>query len=411
MTSTLKPEDQEQVLEAIEWAVSEKIALSLQGHASKKGIGRPVAADTTLDLSGLSGIEDYQPGELFIRAKAGTPVSEINQVLAAQNQQLMFEAPDYGPLLHGEADQGTLGGLIGCNMAGSRRIKAGSLRDNLLGFHAISGRGEAFKSGGQVVKNVTGFDLSKLMAGSYGTLAALTEATLKVLPSPEKTRTVLVLWAQDGIYDHGGVRAMTEALASNNDVSGAAHLPALVAARSQLDYVNGSGSAVTALRVEGPGPSVETRCNDLKKTLSKFGQIEELHSKNSKTLWKEITDVSFFVNNQRRALWRISVPPTQGSKVALRILEGHPGDVLYDWGGGLIWLLIDPAETASEDRIRACVGDVGGHAQLMRASEELRSSASVFQPLDASLAGLSKRIKEGFDPSAILNPGRMYKGI
>ncbi len=411
MGDAMKPLSNEDVLEAVQWASNEKKTLEVVGHGTKTGLGRPVIADQRLDLAGLSGITDYQPTELFVSGKAATPLAEVSAALEAKHQQLMFEPPDFGPLFGKEADLGTLGGLISCNLAGSRRIKAGSARDNFLGFNAVSGRGEVFKSGGKVVKNVTGFDLSKLVAGAYGTLAVLTDVTFKVLPRPEKIRTVLIQWSQDGIYDHGGVQAMTEAMSSANDVSGAAHLPALVAAKSKVDYVSASASAITALRVEGPGPSVEFRCAALIELLSKYGRVEELHSHNSKVLWKEISDVAYFASNQEDAVWRLSVPPTEGSHVALRILEGHPGEILYDWAGGLVWLLMPTTDNASADRIRQCVNDVGGHATLFRAPEKLRASVPVFHAQTEALSGVTKRVKEGFDPYGVLNPARMYEGV
>ena len=411
MTENLKPENNDQVLESVQWAVTQKIPLDVRGQGTKLGMGRPVEADHILDLSGLSEITDYQPSELFVTANAGTPMKDIYAALDQQNQQLMFEPPDYGPLLGGAVDQGTLGGLVACNIAGPRRIKAGSARDNCIGFHAVSGRGEMFKSGGKVVKNVTGFDLSKLMTGSYGTLAVMTEATLKVLPSPENTRTVLVRWAKDGDADQLNNQAMTEALVSTNEVSSAAHLPAKIAARSAVAYLNSAGGAVTALRIEGPAPSTAYRCAALKELLSKFGDVEELHTKNSKMLWKEIADVSYLAANQERAVWRISVPPTEGAHVVQRILESAEADVMYDWAGGLVWLQIDEVDQASKDLIRGSVVQAGGHATLVRASKQLRQSDIVFQPLDPYMSGITKRVKNGFDPESILNPGRMYKGI
>ncbi len=411
MTEPLKPENPKQVLEAVQWAVANKICLDVQGRGTKKGLGRSVEADQVLDMSGLSGIIDYQPSELYVTAHAGTPISEIQAALDQQNQQLMFEPPDYGPLLGGAAGQGTLGGVVACNLSGPRRVKAGAARDNFIGFQAVSGRGEDFKSGGKVVKNVTGFDLSKLITGSYGTLAVITEATFKVLPSPEKIRTVLVLWPQNEINDHGGIQAMTEALQSTNEVSGAAHLPAAVAQHSSVAYVSGSGRAVTAVRVEGPSPSVDYRCAALIDILSRFGDIEELHSHNSQKLWQEISDVSYFADDQERILWRLSVPPSQGADVAQRILKRHPGEIFYDWSGGLIWLCMDMNENGAEGRIRRCVRDVAGHATLMRGDEVLRLKVPVFQPLSSAMHEISKRIKEGFDPEGILNPSRMYEGI
>jgi glycolate oxidase FAD binding subunit len=411
MSDILSPTSADQVLEALQWASAENKSLNVIGQGSRSRLGRVAPFDHDLDLSALSGIEEYSPGELVLTVKAATRLSEIEETLAGENQELSFEPPDFGPLHGNAAGQGSIGGLIACNLAGSRRIKAGSARDHFLGFNAISGRAEQFKSGGKVVKNVTGFDLSKLIAGSYGTLAVMTELTVKVQPKPEKIRTVLVCWAIDGIYDHGGVRSMTDALTSAHEVSGAAYIPAKVAELSSVDYVRSAGGSITAIRVEGPGPSVEHRVEELKKLLKKYGKVEELHTNNSITFWKEVRDVSFLSANQDRAIWRLSVPPAKGSQVALSILEGHPGEVIYDWGGGLVWLAVDEKNNADEARVRLAVNAVGGHATLFRASEELRRNIAVFHPQPEDLADISKNIKDGFDPGGILNPGRMYEGI
>ncbi len=411
MSEVLTPKNAEQVLDALKWAGAEEKALNVQGQGTKASLGRLAPCDHTLDLSALAGIEDYAPSELVLTAKAGTSLADIERALDEQDQELSFEPPDFGPLLGKAPDEGTVGGLIACNLAGSRRIKAGSARDHFLGFHGVSGRSEEFKSGGKVVKNVTGFDLSKLIAGSYGTLAVMTEITLKVLPKPEKIRTVLISWARDGIYDHGGVRSMTDALGSSHEVSGAAFIPAKVTEFSNVDYVKSIGGSVTAIRVEGPGPSVVHRTEELKKQLKIYGEVEELHTINSIAFWKEVRDVTFLAANQERAIWRLSVPPANGSKVALTILEGHPGEVIYDWGGGLIWLAVEEKDHASVARVRAAVGQVGGHATLFRGSAKLRSEIPVFQPQTEDMAEITRRIKEGFDPGGILNPGRMYEGI
>ena len=411
MNHLITPENSDQVLDAIQWALSDKAPLDIRGQGSKLAIGRPMQADHVLDISGLYGITDYQPSELFVMAKSGTLLKDIETILNEQNQQLMFEPPDYGPLLGGMPGQGTLGGLVSCNLAGPRRVKAGSARDNCIGFHAVSGRGELFKSGGKVVKNVTGFDLSKLITGSYGTLAVITEATFKVLPSPENTRTVLVFWGKGCNPDELGNQAMKEALISANEVSGAAHLPARTAALSEVGYVGQAGCAVTAFRVEGPAPSTAYRCDSLKNLLSKFGEVEELHTKNSKTLWKEIADVSYMTAKQNDAVWRLSVPPTEGANVVGRIVENCEADVMYDWGGGLIWLQVNESNYAYQEPVRHSVAEVGGHATLIRASNELRASVDIFQPLDTYMVGITKRVKDGFDPKGILNLGRMYKGI
>jgi len=411
MTDILKPENAEQVLETIKWAAAEQMRLDVRGNGSKLGLGRPMSDTRTLDLSALSGITYYEPAELVLSAGAATPMDDIRRALSEKNQIMAFEPPDLGKLLGKGPGLATLGGTLACNLAGPRRIKLGAARDHFLGFNAVSGRGEVFKSGGRVVKNVTGFDLSKLLAGSFGTLAVMTDATIKVLPAPEKVRTVLIRWAQDGIYDHGGVKAMNDAMATPHEVSGAAHLPAALAKLSAVDFVAETGRAITALRVEGPGPSVEHRCRELRQLLGKYGATEELHSANSKVLWKEIRDVSYFTHEHDRVIWRLSVPPAEGSRVALKILEGNPGEALYDWAGGLIWLALRPRDDALAEVVRRHVDAAGGHANLFRAPAEVRQEVSVFHPLDPAVQAITKRIKEGFDPNGILNPGRMYEGM
>jgi glycolate oxidase FAD binding subunit len=296
---------------------------------------------------------------------------------------------------------------LACNLSGPRRIKAGAARDHFLGFSAVSGRGEAFKAGGRVVKNVTGYDLCKLLAGSYGTLAALTDVTIKVLPAPEKTRTVLVF----GLDDAAACAAMTRALGSMHEVSGAAHLPTAAAATSQVGYVKDATAAVTALRVEGPGPSVEHRCAALRRELADLGPTEELHGRNSALLWRELADVAPLVARPELAVWRLSLPPQAGHAVIREIAGAERGLHYYDWGGGLVWLGVMPDEMAEAAAIRAALAPYGGHATLIRAAEALRAAVPVFQPLDPVKAGLSERVKNGFDPQRVLNPGRMYPGV
>ncbi|HEX6101964.1 MAG TPA: FAD-binding protein, partial [Alphaproteobacteria bacterium] len=247
----LTPRDAADVLEIARDAVEHEAPLEILGHGSKRGFGRPVQASRTLDLSQLSGITLYEPDELVLRAGAGTPLALISRVLAEKRQQLAFEPGDWGPLYGTAPGLGTLGGAIAANLAGPRRIKAGAARDHILGFTAVNGRGEAFKAGGRVMKNVTGYDLPKLMAGSFGTLAILTEVTVKVLPAPEAIRTLLIA----GLEDARAVAAMSQALGSAHEVSAAAHLPTRIAARSGVRAVALAGRAVTALRLDGPEPS------------------------------------------------------------------------------------------------------------------------------------------------------------
>lgn len=409
MAERLRPKNADELLDAVKWAVAEASPLEVIGAGTKRAFGRPSQADHTLDISRLAGIGLYEPNELVLGAAAGTPIVEIEAVLEAERQMLAFEPPDLGPLLGAQAGAHTLGGVVACNLSGPRRIKAGAARDHFLGFTAVSGRGEAFKAGGRVVKNVTGYDICKLIAGSYGTLAVMSALTVKVLPAPEKTRTVLVF----GLDDARAGEAMTAGLGSAHEVSGAAHFPASVAARSGVSYVSETGAAVTALRVEGPGPSVEHRCAALRDLLGNFGANEELHGHNSAAFWREVRDVSAFVGGgEGRLLWRISVAPSAGAGVVAAIAQaGGEIEALYDWGGGLVWLALPVREDAGAAVVRAAVEASGGHATLFRAPADIRAAFEVFQPQDKALAGITARLKENFDPNGVLNPGRMYAGV
>lgn len=412
MSENLKPENDEQLLQTLQWAADEKTPLEVVSGGTKRALGRPMQTAATLDMSGLSGIKVYEPEELFITALPGTPMTEINAALDDAGQQMSFEPPDFGPLLGGVAGGATIGGIVATNLAGPRRIRDGSARDHILGFNAVSGRGEVFKSGGTVVKNVTGFDLSKLMAGSFGTLAVMSEVTLKVLPAPEKVHTLLVKWRTDGVYDHAAMKVMSRALGSPHDVSAAAHLPAAIAKKSSVDLVNASGGGVTAIRVEGPAPSVAARMQALRTEIQEFGALEELHTTNSRAFWREVRDVDAFVGRDDLPyVWRLSVPPADGSQVALSILEELPGEVMYDWGGGQIWLALADVDRAGAEVIRSKIMESGGHATLIRAPAEIRGDVPVMQPLVGAEAHVVQKVKDGFDPYSILNPGRMYAGV
>ena len=393
--------------EAVAWAAAEETPLEVMAGGSKRRLGRPSQATYSLDLSGLTGITLYEPAELVLAARAATPLADIEQALVAERQQLAFEPADMGPLFGDAAGQQTLGGVMSCNLAGPRRIKAGAARDHFLGVHAVSGRGEAFKAGGRVVKNVTGYDICKLLAGSYGTLAVMTDVTVKVLPSPEKTYTVLVF----GLVDNTAISAMAKALTSAHEVSGAAHLPGSAAAASNVSYVRDAAAAVTAVRIEGPGPSVQYRCEALKKLLSEYGAIEELHSMNSLAFWREVRDVMPYAGEQQRAVWRLSVPPAAGAGVVRSLAEAHDVQAFYDWGGGLIWLALPAGNDAAHGAVRSALAAIGGHATLVRAPAAIRAAVPVFQPQADALAALSRRVKDGFDPHRVLNPGRMYAGV
>ncbi len=403
MTEAITPKTDDQVVEAVQQALTEKTPLEVMGAGSKRGYGRPCGETRLLDLSELSGIGLYEPEELVMTAKAGTSIAVIEAALAENRQHLAFEPADLGPLLGGQAGKGTIGGAFACNLSGPGRILAGSARDHILGFSAVSGRGEAIKSGGRVVKNVTGFDLSKLMVGSFGTLAVISEVTFKVLPAPEQVRTVLVSGAQA----ETAVAIMTKALQSPYEVSGAAHLPPAAAAASTVPEIAGPGGPMTLIRVAGPEPSVEYRCRALGELFRDLGQAGELDDAGSRLLWREIRDVSFFAGSNGNQVWRLSVPPGEGPGVAERLSRSLKGRLYFDWGGGLIWLEMEPRPDGGHNEVRQALN--GGHATLIRAAEEVRGGAPVFHPQPGPLAALNARIKESFDPQHILNPGRMVK--
>ena len=405
MADALKPRDEKEVSEALVWALAEGKTFEIVGHGSKRGIGRAAQTDLTLDLSGMAGIALYEPDELILSAKAGTPIAEIESALAAHNQELNFEPMDCGPLLGAAPGRGTLGGVVSANLAGPRRIKAGSVRDFALGIRAVSGRGEFFKAGGRVVKNVTGYDLPKFISGSWGTLAVLSEITIKVLPRAEDVETILVL----GLDDLRAVEAMSAAMGSSCEVSGAAHLPAHAASRMPVRSVAGAGKAVTALRLEGIPVSIAYRCKKLEEILCSFGGLAALAAEESRALWQAIRDVVPFADGTQNTVWRISTAPSEAPGIAAAIRAAVRAEVFYDWAGGLIWAAM-PSGIAEEWTVRAALAG-RGHALLVRADPAVRASAHIFEPLDAGLAPLSKRLKESFDPKGILNPGRMYAGV
>ncbi|MPZ57197.1 MAG: FAD-binding protein [Rhizobiales bacterium] len=411
MTDTLKPRDAKDAEDAVRWALDHDKTLEVVGTGSKRAIGRPSQSDVTLNLSAVAGVTLYEPDELVLSAKAGTPLAEIEALVAAHGQELAFEPMDYGPLLGGAAGAGTMGGVIAANLSGPRRIKAGAARDHFLGVTAVSGRGETFKSGGRVVKNVTGYDLCKLLAGSWGTLAVMTDVTLKVLPRAETTQTVLLL----GLDDASAVQAMSLAMGSSCDVSGAAHLPGPVAARMPLAAVAGAGGAITALRLEGVAPSVAHRRNALETLMKPFAALSHFDGADSVALWRAVRVVVPFAASgadDDRPVWRVSAAPARGAEIGSRIATQAGADVLYDWAGGLIWIALPPSGDAGAAMVRGALAEGGGgHATLIRSPAALRAAVDVFQPQESAVAALAKRVKDGFDPRGVLSSGRMWAGI
>lgn len=400
--TTFTPTISAEVLDAVRWAAAEEQPLEVLGHGTKRGIGRPAQTEHAIDLSRLTGVTLYEPEELVLSARAGTPLAEIEALLAERGQELAFEPMDYARL-HGKppgqsGKSGTIGGVLATNLSGPRRLKAGAARDHILGVQCVSGRGEAFKSGGRVVKNVTGYDLSKAIAGSWGTLAIVTDLTFKVLPRAE-TETTVALRRLD---DERATAAMAAALGSSAEVSAAAHLPERVAARV-ADGMLGSDPA-TLLRVDGFGPSVAYRVAMLSDLFG--GHIETIEAERSRALWAGIRDVSPFSDGTDRAVWRVSMAPSDGWKLVAALRMQAAVDAYYDWQGGLVWLRMEG--DAEAEAIRGLVrAHGGGHATLVRAASSVRAATPVFEPQPGALGALAARLKSEFDPKGILNPGRM----
>jgi glycolate oxidase FAD binding subunit len=396
------PANLDQLRDAVATALAAEDPVEIVGGGSKRGLGRPLQTPHLLDVSALSGIREYEPSELVLTAGAATPLTEIERVLADNGQILAFEPPVWGALLGGDGEP-TLGGVLACNLAGPRRIKAGAARDHFLGFHAVSGRAEAFKAGGKVVKNVTGYDLCKLLAGSYGTLAALEEVTVKVLPRPETVATVVF----SGVGPAVAARLMSAALGSPHEVSGAAYLPVGAGAAAP------PGSVV--LRVEGPAPSVAFRREALAEEHKAVAAAQLLADPESAALWRAVGEAAPLAAPGERAVWRISVAPSRGAELAEAIGGAFDAEWFLDWGGGLVWAAVpetgDGGAAAIRRAIRGADGRGTGHATLVRGSPALRSVVEVFEPQPPGLAALSRRVKEAFDPRHILNPGRMAEGM
>jgi len=371
----LQPRDEADVAEII---AATDCPLEPVAGGSKRAVGRPVEAET-LDLAALRGILDYEPAELVLTARAATPLEEIEAMLREHGQRLAFEPPDWTALL-GVAARPTLGGALAANASGPRRIAAGAARDHFLGLRAVTGRGERFKAGGRVVKNVTGYDLPKLLSGSWGTLAVLTEATVRVHPLPERERTLVIPAATPA----AAVSVMSAALGSACEVSSAAFAP-------------GIG---VALRLEGFAPSVAARSDALLDELAAGIGVHDRHwleDAASRRLWREIGEAQSLA--QHAVVWRLSVPPSEAPRILERI---EPQDYLLDWGGGLVWIGADQADVG---RVRGAL--TAGHAMLFKAPRDVRAAMPVFQPLPAALAALAARVKAAFDPANRLNPGRM----
>jgi glycolate oxidase FAD binding subunit len=390
----LLPWDEAELEGMIQEAAAVGRPLEIRGGGSLVGLGRPSQSERTLATTALTGITLYEPTELVMSVRAGTSLAEMDSALQEAGQRLAFDPVDFRTLL-GNPGSPTIGGLVATNLAGPRRIHSGAVRDSLIGVRMTTGRGETVHSGGRVMKNVTGYDLARLACGAHGTLGVLTEVTFKTLPDPETEATLMFL----GLDDSRAVALMTAALGSPYEVVSAAHLPNFT-----------MGKARTLVRVQGFDASVAHRAEALTTLLAEYGEPERIPAGESQGWWSAVRDVIPLCEPRARAIWRVSVKPTDGPKL-VEAVRNVARAWFYDWGGGLVWLATEEEGDAGAAAIRAAVRSFKGHATLVRAPEDVRSAVDVFEPQDEPAMRLTRGLKEAFDPKGILNPGRMYAGV
>jgi glycolate oxidase FAD binding subunit len=400
------PAEVEELAYLVAEAADTRTPIEVMGRGTKREIGRPTQPGTVVSTENLAGVPIYEPSQLTLVARAGTPLAAIEQMLAENEQELPFEPVDLGPILGFAPGQATIGGMVATNLSGSRRVRSGAARDHVLGVQAVNGRGETIRSGGRVMKNVTGYDLARCLAGSWGTLAVMTEISLKVLPIQREVRTVLCF----GLADQIGVEALCLALGTPFEVSGTVHIHAGLAEHFSDQEIANAGASVTAIRVENFPASARYRSSRLKQMLQAYAPTLELDTMRSRIFWDEIRLLRMFQDTPH-PLWRISTQPTIAPRLIAAISRKIEVRVLYDWSGGLVWLETPPISDAGAVEIRRTLAEFGGHATLIRAEASARAGIDVFQPIDPQLQALTVSLKQAFDPVGILNPGRMYSGI
>jgi len=400
----LKPNSEETIADIVKYCYKKNIPLEICGLGSKKNIGRNFQSQKILDLSNYSGIIKYEPEELYIKVKSGTSIKEIKKALEKKNQQLAFEPIDFGPLFDGKNNEGTIGGVLSCNFAGSRRFKVGSARDHILGFKGVNGKGEIIKSGGTVVKNVTGYDLSKVITGSFGTLSVFTEISIKVLPKPDLTKTLAI----ENPHLKKGLEYLNTSLASSSDPSGAVFYPEYFRNQFTFNDLTTEGP-ITAIRIEGSKLSIDERIKQLLNELViNKKEVSILDPEQSNIFWENTRCLKVFANLKNNLL-RIIVPASETFDLINKL---KPYNIKYfiDWGGNLVWLQLDELNLNILKEIKSVVKTLSGYLTVIKVEESLKASIDIFT-IDDVKYKISEKIKKSFDPKRILNPGKMYTGI
>ena len=406
------PKDEEEVSDLIRELYKQDSPTEIIGNNSKNFIGNKTQSANTTSLSKISGIIDYKPEELYIKVKACTPINEIEKILSENSQELAFEPIDFGYIKDGKSNKGTIAGYLSCNYAGSRRFKVGSVRDHVLGFKGVNGKGDIIKSGGTVVKNVTGYDLSKLIAGSFGTLVALTEITLKVLPKKDSSKTVVIYPNNFGqIYD-----LFNKLSSSSSEISGAVFIPEqsndkdFSGKRNTVFKFNDLKSNVSflAFRVEGDKISIEEKINNLKKELElNNSDISTLDVYQSEPFWEKINNLEVFEKTKHNLI-RMVIPPANGSKLCKYLENNH--NYFIDWCGSLFWIEVNNKKEEKIKDLKKMAKDFGGYLTVIKTSSEYDYGEAIFT-VDKVRLMISEKVKQSFDPKRILNPGKMYRGV
>ena len=400
----LKPNNENDIQDIIKYCYKKDLPLEIIGTGTKQNIGKKLQCAKTLEMSNFSGIIDYKPEELYITVKAGTPIKIIQDELKKNNQHLAFEPVNFSEVFNSNLKEGTIGGTLSCNFSGSRRFKVGSARDHILGFKGYNGKGEKIKSGGTVVKNVTGYDLSKLVTGSFGTLLVLSEITLKVLPLQTDTKTIII---SDLAPEHS-LGIMSTALSSSNEASGAVYYPENLRNNFVFNDLTHPGS-ITAIRVEGTKTSTKQRVTNFFSDLALEGKKTTiLDNIQSEIFWEDTRSLKA-ISKKKGNILRVVVPPSETVNLINRLKTFHPS-YFIDWGGSLIWLDLDYLSNQKVDQIRKRVLESQGYLTVIKSPENVKSSAEIFT-IDPIKFKISQNIKKSFDPKRILNPGKMYTGI
>lgn len=407
MADVYAPRDEKELGELIRSARADRLPLEVCGFRTKRQAGRPISPAAVVSTSQMRGITLYEPSELVISARAGTTLAEIESVLESQNQELAFEPVDLARIFTGKPTGASIGAVMAMNISGARRALRGAARDHMLGIRAVNGLGQPFKSGGRVLKNVTGVDLVRGLCGSWGTLAIVTEVTMKVLPRAQECRTVMFF----GLADEAAAGVMCAAMSTPFEVSGTIHMHPGFVSRLEDKAIAPAGASLTALRLEGSEKVLPQRTERLKRELSPFGETYELTGERSRAFWSEIRSMSHLVAPDDRPLWRITTAPSKAAAVVGALSALLDVSATYDWSGGLIWVEVPVSADASATEVRRVLAEFGADAMLLRAPRNVRAEIEVFHPLPLARMRLVQGVKRAFDPSGILNPGRMYAGV